>query len=178
MYPLFTVYHFLVSDIRDQRPNTHIRSHNNSLLCLFVCLFTPGTYQDCEEASGDGLIVSGNRSAGAGAGEKCSVSVHICDKQIFFFFFFFFFFCISLISVRWEQCRPSTGALPNSGLEMPENCESVLSSRRTTVRFVRNESARQASYKEWPQKCKGLWEYGDQFWHVIACCSSCLENLA
>lgn len=40
------------------------------------------------------------------------------------------------------------GRVPNSWSEMPENCESVLSSRRTTVWFVQNESARQASYKE------------------------------
>lgn len=144
MYPLFTVYHFLVSDIRDQMPNTHIRSHNNSLLCLSVSLFTPGAYQDCEEASGDGLIVSGNRSAGAGAGEKCAV----CEKQIFFFggggggHLRFFNFS----QVRTMPAKH--GRVPNSWSEMPENCESVLSSRRTTVWFVQNESARQASYKE------------------------------
>lgn len=100
-------------------PNTHIRSHNNSLLCLSVSLFTPGAYQDCEEASGDGLIVSGNRSAGAGAGEKCAV----CEKQIFFFGGGGGGIYVSLISVRWEQCRPNTGACQIVG----QRCQKTVS---------------------------------------------------
>lgn len=44
-------------------PNTRVHF-------LFSVCFTSGTYQDGEEARGDGLAVSGNRSAGAGAGEE------------------------------------------------------------------------------------------------------------
>lgn len=56
-------------------------------------VFTSGTYQDCKEACCDGLIISGNRSAGAGAGEKSGVSVCVCRKQIQCVFFVFFFNC-------------------------------------------------------------------------------------
>lgn len=47
---------------------------------MFVSLFTSGTYQDCEEACGDGLLVSRNWSAGAGTGEKsgaCGISQNV-----------------------------------------------------------------------------------------------------
>lgn len=59
--------HFIISQY--QIFDTHILSHIDSVL-YFGSLFTSGTHQDCEEAGGDGLVVSGNRSAGAGAGEK------------------------------------------------------------------------------------------------------------
>lgn len=103
--------------------HTHTRAHEFTV--MFVC-FPSGTYQDCEEASGDGLVVSGNRSAGAGAGEKCGVCVCVCGKQI-------------LVHVQqnlrllvFGQVRTMTSKhrlVPNNQSEMPENVSQIPPSR-------------------------------------------------
>ena len=46
-----------------------------------MSLFTPGSYPDGEEASGDGLLVSGDGSAGAGPGEKMGVCGCVCVRE-------------------------------------------------------------------------------------------------
>lgn len=47
-------------------------------LYFFFSPFTVGSHQDCTEAGGDGLPLSGNRSAGAGAGEKSGIYASMC----------------------------------------------------------------------------------------------------
>lgn len=44
-----------------------------------LCVFSLGTHKDSQEASGDGLAISGNRTPGAGPGKK--VCVCVCVKQ-------------------------------------------------------------------------------------------------
>lgn len=123
-----SIYHFLVSDICEI-PLNHC--------CLFVSVFhfTSGTNQDSKEASGDGLVVSGNRSAGAGTGEKSGLSVG--SKP---FFYDIGWHCSHLPKTKHRR-------VPNNWSEMPENV-SQSRSKRTAVWFVQNENVLQANYKE------------------------------
>lgn len=148
----------IVFGINDQICHTPLHLINLQLFVAF-CLSPSGTHQDREEAGGVGVIVSGNRSAGAGPGEESGVGVSVCLEKHIPHDRVSSSFSREFPSLVWagENNTIQTGAPAKQLLRNARKCDSQSTSKRTTGWCVQNENDLQANYKEWPKKSEVLW---------------------
>lgn len=144
MYRLFTVNHFSVSLLFYSLLALRPRSLTHCFTTVFVSAFPSGTHQDRKEASGDGLAVSGNRSAGAGAGEKSDD----CMRE-------------NQTVVRRMPLEENADVRQMTGQRCHKMC--VSAALRDDHSVVCSEWTRTSSQLQgMTPQCKGLWEWGGQ----------------
>ena len=116
------------------------------LCCVSFFPLTTGTNQDREEASGDGLLVSGNRSAGAGAGEKQLTSCVSAE-----------FTCFSFFPGQVRTMLSKRRHVPTNWSELPENVSQSRVPRKPQCGLFRMKCT-PGQLQGKTSKCKGLWE--------------------